>query len=267
MNIPSPQQGPMSGFAYQGVSFPVYNGQPQPNQFSKNGGLDFRNPKLSPNAPEPHPVQYQHTLSQPQSNTRPTYPPQPMPTNQQPNKRKPPEDLLTSPFDAAMPVESRDVVPPPIPPNPQKDALLSTLSQTLSEQVRSMHQSTISAVAPLRAQQAALGTTANAINSEMSQLKDLEVLLSSNETILHQAMRDADKVLEDAKRRTVPNVDEVLIAPTVVSRQLYELVAEQRALEDSRNVLAKALDKGRITGSLWAKVNQWLFYFLPSGAS
>ncbi len=67
-------------------------------------------------------------------------------------------------------------------------------------------------------------------------------------------MRDADKVLEDAKRRKVPNVDEVLVAPTVVAGQLYELVADERSLEESRAVVGRALDKGRIGGDVWAKV-------------
>ena len=70
-------------------------------------------------------------------------------------------------------------------------------------------------------------------------------------------MRDADKVLEEAKRRKVPGVDEVLVAPTVVAGQLYQAVAEQRAIEDCRNVLGKALDRGRIGGNVWAKVS-WL---------
>jgi ESCRT-I complex subunit TSG101 len=106
----------------------------------------------------------------------------------------------------------------------------------------------------LRAQQAAITTSLNAINKEISQLADLESLLCSNEAILHQAMRDADKVLEDAKRRKVPNVDEVLVAPTVVAGQLYELVADERSLEESRAVVGRALDKGRIGGDVWAKV-------------
>ena len=67
-------------------------------------------------------------------------------------------------------------------------------------------------------------------------------------------MRDADKVLEDAKRRTVPNIDEVLVAPTVLAGQLYQSVAEEKAIEESRGVLGKALDKGRIGGEVWAKV-------------
>ena len=147
-----------------------------------------------------------------------------------------------------------NVVPPPIPPNPQKDALLAAFSQTLTQQISSSHASNLSALPPLRAQQAALTQTLNAINRETSQLNDLEALLSSNEKILHQAMRDADKVLEDAKRRTVPNIDEVLVAPTVVAGQLYQSVAEEKAIEESRAVLGKALDKGRIGSELWAKV-------------
>lgn len=113
----------------------------------------------------------------------------------------------------------------------------------------------MSAIPPLHAQQAALRTTLDAVNWEMSQLNELEEMLSSNETILHQAMRDADKLLEDAKTRKVPNVDDVLVAPTVVAGQLYQAVAEERAIEDCRGVLAKALDKGRISSSVWAKVS------------
>lgn len=151
-------------------------------------------------------------------------------------------------------MQPANVAPPPIPPNPQKDALLSALSQTLTQQIQSAHDSNISALPPLRAQQAALTSTLNAINTEMSQLNDLDTLLSSNEAILHKAMRDADKVLEDAKRREVPNVDQVLVAPTVVAGQLYQLVAEERSIEESRGVLGKALDKGRIGGGVWARV-------------
>ena len=66
-------------------------------------------------------------------------------------------------------------------------------------------------------------------------------------------MRDADKVLEDAKRRKVPNVDEVLVAPTVVAGQLYELVSDEKSLEECRAVVGRAQDRGRIGGDVWAK--------------
>lgn len=179
------------------------------------------------------------------------------------SKPIPPDDLLTSPFENALPTQPTNIAPPPIPPNPHKDALLSALSQTVTQQINSTHASNLSALPPLRAQQTALTATLNAINAEMTQLNELETLLSSNEAILHQAMRDADKVLDDAKRRKVPNIDEVLVAPTIVAGQLYATVAEERAIEDSRAVLGKALDRGRIGGALWAKVcNQNLRSYL-----
>ena len=189
--------------------------------------------------------------------------PQPQSSRQSVSKPIAPDDLLTSPFENALPTQPTNIAPPPIPPNPHKDALLSALSQTLTQQINSTHASNLSALPPLRAQQTALTATLNAINAEMTQLNELEILLSSNEAILHQAMRDADKVLDDAKRRKVPNIDEVLVAPTIVAGQLYATVAEERAIEDSRAVLGKALDRGRIGGALWAKVsNQTLRSYL-----
>lgn len=112
----------------------------------------------------------------------------------------------------------------------------------------------MAAIPPLRAQQSALNDTLNGVKQEIAQLNDLQALLDSNEKILRQAMLDADKVLEDAKRRDVPAVEEVLVAPTVVAGQLYENVVEERVLEECRTVVGKALDKGRIGGDVWAKV-------------
>ncbi|KAL8725138.1 MAG: hypothetical protein Q9166_007542 [cf. Caloplaca sp. 2 TL-2023] len=180
-------------------------------------------------------------------------PPYQQPPSQHPPKPKPQEDLLTSPFETTLPVPAADIAPPPIPPNPQKDALLQALSQTMTQQIQSAHASQMSAIPPLRAQQAALNETLSNINHEIAQLNDLQALLDSNEKILRQAMLDADKVLEDAKRRDVPAVEEVLVAPTVVAGQLYENVVEERVLEECRIVVGKALDKGRIGGDVWAK--------------
>lgn len=180
----------------------------------------------------------------PQSSTHPA--PQP--------KARTPGDLLTSPFETSIPGPSAHVAPPPIPPNPQKDALLSALSQTLTQKIQASHGTNMAAISPLHAQQSALHSVLTSMKQEISQLNDLQSLLTSNESILHQAMRDADKVMEDAKHRKVPNVDDVLVAPTVVARQLYELVADETSLEECRGVVERALDRGRIGGDVWAKV-------------
>ncbi|MCJ1341963.1 hypothetical protein MMC31_000141 [Peltigera leucophlebia] len=172
--------------------------------------------------------------------------------HQQPPKRRPVEDLLTSASENTVPAANANS-PPPIPPNPQKDALLSALSQTLTQQAHKSYASHFAAIPPLQAQQTAMHTTLAAMNQEISQLNNLESVLSSNEAILHRAMRDAEKVMEDARHRKVPSVDEVLVAPTVVAGQLYELVADEHSLEECRAVVAKALDRGRMGGDIWAK--------------
>ncbi len=173
---------------------------------------------------------------------------------QQPPRNRPVEDLLTSASENTIPAANANT-PPPIPPNPQKDALLSVLSQALTQQAHKSYATRFAAIPPLQAQQTAMHTTLAAINQEISQLNNLETVLSSNEVILHQAMRDADKVMEDAKHRKVPSVDEVLVAPTVVAGQMYELIADEHSLEECRAVVAKALDRGRIGGDMWAKVS------------
>ena len=66
-------------------------------------------------------------------------------------------------------------------------------------------------------------------------------------------MRDADGCVASAQHRSVPGVDEVLVAPTVVGQQLYELVADERACTETREVLGRALDRGRIGSEVWVK--------------
>ena len=48
-------------------------------------------------------------------------------------------------------------------------------------------------------------------------------------------------------------MDEVLFAPTVVGQQLYDLIAEEKASVETRDVLARALDRGRISSEVWVK--------------
>ncbi len=216
----------------------------------------FQNPHPIPTNSRPGPHQFrehQQRIASSQHGPDPRYDAPNAFQTLQP-KPKPPEDLLTSPFENPIPEPSPNIAPPPIPPNPQKDALLAALSQTLTQRVKSAHDTNMSALPPLRAQQSALHSSLTAMNREIAQLNDLQSLLTSDESILHQAMRDADKVMEDAKHRKVPNVDDVLVAPTVVARQLYELVADETSLEECRAVVGRALDRGRIGGDVWAKV-------------
>mgnify|MGYP004502873737 CR=1 FL=1 len=109
-------------------------------------------------------------------------------------------------------------------------------------------------MAPLRAQQQALHTARSRLQAELGELQQLDAALVSNEQILKGAMVEADRAMDDARRRQAPDVDDVLVAPTVVGQQLYTLAAEERGIADALFVLGRALDKGRITADVFVKV-------------
>ena len=112
----------------------------------------------------------------------------------------------------------------------------------------------MAAVAPLRAQQSALQTAYSRLQAELGELQQLDEALASNEQVLKGAMVEADRVMEDARRRQAPDVDDVLVAPTMVGGQLYTLAAEEKGIADTLFVLGRALDKGRVSADVFVKV-------------
>lgn len=96
------------------------------------------------------------------------------------------------------------------------------------------------------------------MQAEIQALESLSGLLSSNTDILHGALRDADAMIDSSQHRTAPNIDEILVAPTVVGNQLYELVSEERSLGDALFVLGRAVERGRISPTVFAKITRSL---------
>jgi ESCRT-I complex subunit TSG101 len=166
---------------------------------------------------------------------------------------------MDSPLEVTLPSQTgqhEPVVAPPIPPNPEKDALLKALSSTLCSKTQQAINENTSAIGPLQAQQQALRQAYAQLQGELEQLQQLDAALASNESVIRGAMHEADRVMEEARTRRVPDVDDVLVVPTVVGGQLYTLCAEERALADAMFVLGRALDKGRIGAEVFAKVSQ-----------
>ncbi|KAL1649260.1 Suppressor protein stp22 of temperature-sensitive alpha-factor receptor and arginine permease [Diplodia intermedia] len=184
----------------------------------------------------------------------PQYVPQRQPKPQVP-------DLLTSELDVQLPSQSSNSIPlpvPPVPPNPQKDALLSALSSALVAQTAQTVQGNAAALPSLRAQSAALRAAHARLQQEVDQLQRLDAALASNERVLGEAMREADRAMDDARTRTVPDVDDTLVAPTVVGGQLWGLVAEERGLEEAIFLLGRGLDRGRVGAEVFVKQTRGL---------
>ncbi|KAM5353657.1 hypothetical protein ACJ41O_000307 [Fusarium nematophilum] len=171
-------------------------------------------------------------------------------------KPPPPPDLLDEPLDLALPTTT--IAAPPIPPNPEKDALLRQLAQTLYAIRMRSRQQNESSMAGLQAQRTAMLSAIPAFQAEAGQLTQLANVLTSNSNILRDALHKGDGVIEGSKSHPVPDVDELLVAPTVVANQLYTLVAEERALGDAIFMLGRAVERGRITPAVFAKMTRSL---------
>ena len=122
------------------------------------------------------------------------------------------------------------------------------------------------------------------LQNEINSLTDFQKTLQSNITVLQQSLHRADAVIADARSRIstnnpppstapssptttttstststsgpttgLPPIDEVLVPPTVVGKQLYDLVAEERGIEQAIYALQTALAKGVITTETWSK--------------
>ncbi|KAK8241456.1 ESCRT-I component [Phyllosticta capitalensis] len=223
-SAPPPPPPPAQPYQYQPPTF-----APPPPQQQQPSQLQFPTPVTSAPAPLP---------------AAPKPPPQPS------------LDLLTSPLDVTLPSQqdASSLPPaPPIPPNPQKDALLTALSAHLRTLTSQTVSANLAALPALRAQHSALLAAHARLASERQALGSLSATLASNAAVLDGAMREADRVIADTHGRAVPDVDDVLVAPTVAASQLWRLVAEERACGEAVHVLGKALDKGRVGADVFVK--------------
>lgn len=179
-------------------------------------------------------------------------PPQPRPKPQIP-------DIIDAPLTLEIPVEGSNNLPaPPIPPNPEKDMLLHNIATALYSQRQHTISRTESSLPGLKAQHQAMLATLSKMHAEINALETLSSMLNSNTSILHTALHDADKVVESSQHRAPPGVDELLVAPTVVGNQLYDLLSEERSLGDALFVLGRAVERGRISPAVFTKTTRSL---------
>ncbi|OQE11299.1 hypothetical protein PENFLA_c073G06459 [Penicillium flavigenum] len=183
-------------------------------------------------------------------------------------------DLLTSPFEVELPSIAPTGPAPPIPPNPEKDALLHAVSRTLAEALRANAAQSDTAAQSLVSQSRSLHAAMATLQGELSALNTLHTTLQSNTTVLHQSIHRADATIADAQARStsisassapststpsgntpsgLPPIDDVLVAPTVVGKQLYDLVAEEQGIQQALYALQAALVRGVIGVDSWSR--------------
>ncbi|KAK2769445.1 hypothetical protein FQN53_006180 [Emmonsiellopsis sp. PD_33] len=278
---------PKQGYQQNGYQQPSYQGPVSP--LPPDGALT--SPQISqaqPYPPQPYPQgSYAQQRMIPHLQPRPhsvhtPYGPTPVPypphqPQQLPPAKKPEIDLLSADLEP-----DPQPIAPPIPPNPEKDALLRTLSKALTETLHSNIAETNSRLQPLHSQSQALHAAIATLQSEISALNSFQSTLQSNTAILQQSLHRADAVIADAKSRLsspaaqppnttardtsttttatngLPAIDDVLVAPTVVGKQMYDLVADEHGIQRAIYALQAGLVKGRVGVDTWAKVTRGL---------
>ncbi|KAI5860839.1 UEV-domain-containing protein [Durotheca rogersii] len=263
-NIPYQPQ-PHNQHAYQ-------QGGPPPPEFAPQ---DSRRASmiLPPAAPYTTTVSPPGPGPSPYAEPPPNWQPAPhQPLAQPQPKPPPPPDLMDEPFSLALPSSSAShLAPPPIPPNPEKDMLLRQLASTLHDLRQRARAQNESSLAGLAAQRAAMLAAMQRLQADTAALAPLSSLLASNTAILQRSLREADHVAERARARASappgsgpgpdggpPDVDELLVAPTVVANQLYDVAAEERALADAIFVLGRAVERGRVGPAVFARTTRAL---------
>lgn len=108
------------------------------------------------------------------------------------------------------------------------------------------------------------------LQGEIAGLNTLHTTLQTNTSTLQQSIHRADTTIADAQARSasatpsapinpsetpsgLPPIDDVLVAPTVVGKQLYDLVAEEQGLQHALYALQAALVRGVIGVDLWSR--------------
>ncbi|KAK0665436.1 UEV domain-containing protein [Cercophora samala] len=274
---PLPPQGPQSPpVPPRPFHPPTQQQQQQPQQQQPPPGAQYRHPLSPPNNFSPGPPQPSYLPNDPRRSLSPqqqftSLPPQPwqqpqhqvqQPFQQQqqppPPQPKPPVPDIMDSEDLTLSIPTTNTSAPPIPPNPEKDALLHQLASTLFSLRQQARDQNNSSLAGLQSQRQAMAAASQRMQAESAQLSQLSNLLTSNTAILQDSLRKADGVIENSSRLPEPNIDELLVAPTVVGNQLYDLVAEERALADAIFVLGRAVERGRIAPQTFAKMTRSL---------
>ncbi|KAL5333508.1 UEV domain-containing protein [Aspergillus crustosus] len=271
VSYPPPQQAPLPQPPQQpNIAHP---GPPVPSGPSYQQALNGAHQSAPQHHQPPHAYHQYHPHQQVHPHPTSHGPPQPIPTSQhqasRPNAAS--EDLLTSPFELDLPSFTPTGPAPPIPPNPEKDALLQALSRAITETLHANIAHSESATHSLSSQSHSLHAAITTIQGEISSLNTLNSTLESNTSILQQSLHRADAVIADAKSRAsgshpssssdpaaaaasgLPPIDDILVAPTVVGKQLYDLVAEENGIQQAIYALQAALVKGVISVETWSR--------------
>ncbi|KAA8916246.1 hypothetical protein TRICI_001598 [Trichomonascus ciferrii] len=135
---------------------------------------------------------------------------------------------------------------PQRPPNPEKMQAIEHLEQQLERVSKNLNDEASQDDEALKYTEQTLSWMEGQIDAQTRELDNIKSGCHANEAILTEKIDTARRVINDSKSRQKPNVDDILCAENAVYNQLYQLVAEDHAIDDTMYILGKSLDKDRV---------------------
>ncbi|KAK9369210.1 UEV domain-containing protein [Lipomyces kononenkoae] len=142
---------------------------------------------------------------------------------------------------------------PALPPHPELTRLLNDIAAILQKKATETQPKLQQQTDRLRDTLDMLRRTEASLASEQSELARVSDACHRNTKTLKDKIKRAEETIVEASQRGEVNVDDVVCAESVVFNQLYELTADDLAIEDAIYVLGKALDRERISLDIFLK--------------
>ncbi|TPX64834.1 hypothetical protein SpCBS45565_g05586 [Spizellomyces sp. 'palustris'] len=219
-----------------------------------------------------YPQQAQQQLSMPDPRRHSTPPPGAQP----PPVPPPPSYVLTgragSPHQQPLPHRSQSTPPPPIPAKPlaaaldgqayqsaldERTAKLNALREAVKDRLRH-RQRELNAAIPADIERLLhvnkrLSEGEVSISETIRKLGQEQGNVQNNIELLQQKNKELSESIDALRQQPDVNVDDVVGGSTVVYNQLFELVAEDHAIDDALYYLGKALDAEKIESAAFLK--------------
>ncbi|KAG5362791.1 Suppressor protein STP22 of temperature-sensitive alpha-factor receptor and arginine permease [Yarrowia sp. B02] len=144
-------------------------------------------------------------------------------------------------------MKSSDEPAPPKPPNPERMKALDELHSQLKKQADTIQTSVQADDAQIEGLWMKLSSLEAGVTSEISLLRQLEAQADKNNKILSDKMDQARRVITQARACEIPDIDSAVCAENVVFNQLYDLTAQEQAIDDTIYALSLALDRDKIS--------------------
>ncbi|RDW36013.1 UEV domain-domain-containing protein [Yarrowia lipolytica] len=143
--------------------------------------------------------------------------------------------------------KSSDEPAPPKPPNPERMKALDDLHSQLKKEADAIQANVQADDAQIEGLWMKLSSLEAGVSSEVLLLRQLEAQADKNNKILSDKMDQARRVITQARACEIPDIDSAVCAENVVFNQLYDLTAQEQAIDDTIYALSLALDREKIT--------------------